>query len=74
MEFTMKAKRNTMKVSLKEYADKHNPQLNRRGQRMSWAYLYRLIRDDIAGTGTRKLWFTYEFEGPKDRIWIVIDK
>lgn len=60
------------KVSLKEYAEQHNPQLNRRNQKMSWAYLYRLIREDKAGTLTRPLWFKYEFEGPKDRIWVIL--
>jgi hypothetical protein len=60
------------KVSLKEYAEKHNPQLNRRNQKMSWAYLYRLIRQDAAGTLTRKLWFEYELEGVKERIWIIL--
>lgn len=61
------------KVSLKEYADKHNPETNRRGKPMSFGYLYRLIRQDIKGEGTRDLWFKYELEGPKDRIWIVLN-
>jgi hypothetical protein len=60
------------KVSLKEYADKHNPQLNRRKQRMSEGYLYRLIRQDIKKEATRSLWFKYILEGDKDRIFIVL--
>lgn len=65
------------KVSLKEYAEQHNPKLTRRGQRMSESYLYRLIRQDLGCDRTiehqtRDLWFKYEFEGPKNRIWIVI--
>lgn len=62
------------KVSLLEYAEKHNPKLNRRNKPMSWAYLYRLIREDMAGTGTRQLWFKYILEGEKDRIWILLDE
>jgi hypothetical protein len=65
--------RNMGKISLKEYADKYNPKLNRRKQKMSWAYLYRLIRQDIDGTLTRSLWFKYELEGPKERIWIIME-
>lgn len=61
------------KVSLKEYAEKYNPILSRRNKRMSWAYLYRLIRQDIAGESTRELWFKYELEGEKERIWIVLE-
>lgn len=61
-----------VKVSLKEYADKHNTVLNRRGQRMSEGYLYRLIRQDIAGNATRSLWFKYVLEGEKDRILILL--
>jgi len=61
------------KVSLIEYADKYNKQLTRRGKRMSWSYIYRLIRQDIEGTATRNLWFKYTMEGEKDRIWIILD-
>jgi hypothetical protein len=68
----MATKTHAKKVSLKEYAEKHNPKLNRRGQPMSESYLYRLIRQDIAGEATTELWFDYELEGPKDRIWIVL--
>ena len=60
------------KVSLKEYADKHNKVLTRRGKKMSESYLYRLIRQDMQGISTRSLWFDYVMEGEKDRIFIVI--
>lgn len=60
------------KISLAEYAEKHNPELNRRGHKMSESYLYRLIREDIKKTNTRKLWFNYVLEGGKDRIYIVL--
>lgn len=60
------------KIALKEYADKFNPKPNRRGHKMSWAYLYRLIREDVAGTNKRELWFKYELEGPQERIWIIM--
>lgn len=59
-------------ISLKDYADNHNPVLNRRGKQMSEGYLYRLIRQDIAGTNSRSLWFKYQLEGAKDRIFILI--
>jgi hypothetical protein len=68
----MGTKRNLGKVSLKEYAQKHNPKKNRRLQPMSESYLYRLIRKDIAGELTTPLWFEYELEGEKDRIWIIL--
>ena len=58
------------KVSLREYATKHNPVKNRRGQTMSEGYLYRLIREDIKGINSRDLWFKYELTGEKDRIYI----
>jgi len=60
------------KVSLADYAAKHNPIKTRRGKRMTESYLYRLIREDIAGTNTRELWFEYILEGEKDRIWIIL--
>lgn len=66
------------RVSLKEYAEKHNDKLTRRGHKMSWSYIYRLIRQDIGcdkivpKNGTRQLWFKYEFEGDKNRIWIIL--
>jgi hypothetical protein len=47
--------------------------LNRRGKPMSWAYLYRLIRQDIEGNSTRPLWFKYTLEGEKDRIWVILE-
>jgi hypothetical protein len=59
------------KISLAEYAAKYNPQRTRRNHKMSESYLYRLIRQDIKGTGTRSLWFKYVLEGEKDRIWII---
>lgn len=60
------------KVSLKEYAEKHNPQLTRRNKPMSESYLYRLIRQTETGDATRDLWFDYIMEGPKDRIFIIL--
>jgi len=60
------------RISLKEYADKHNPKLNRRGHKMSEGYLYRLIRNNIKGTGTTALWFNYTLEGDKQRIFIEL--
>lgn len=68
----MKTATKEKKVTIKEFADKHNKRLTRRGKKMSWGYLYRLIRQDIAGEGTRELWFNYEMEGDKDRIWIIL--
>lgn len=61
-----------MKISLRDYALNHNPVKTRRNKQMSESYLYRLIREDIAGTNKRSLWFNYELEGEKDRIWITI--
>jgi len=63
---------NKNKVSLADYAAKHNPIKTRRNKRMTESYLYRLIREDIAGTNTRALWFKYILEGEKDRIWIIL--
>jgi len=60
------------KVSIQEYADKHNKVLTRRGHKMSWSYLYRLIREDIKGNCSRSLWFNYELEGEKQRVWIIL--
>lgn len=70
------------KVSLKEYAEKYNDQLTRRGHRMSESYIYRLIRqhqgtekgEKLANPpkGLRKLWFKYEFEGEKDKVLIIL--
>jgi hypothetical protein len=59
------------KISLKEYAEKHNPRLSRRNKRMTESYLYRLIRQAHAGE-RNDLWFDYIMEGPKDRIYIVL--
>jgi hypothetical protein len=70
----MATKTKQRKVSLIEYADKHNKQLTRRGKRMSWSYIYRLIRQDIEGKSTRSLWFKYTLEGEKDRIWILLEQ
>jgi hypothetical protein len=61
-----------MEITLKEYAEQHNPILNRRGKPMSIGYLYRLIREDHKGNSTRSLWFKYKFEGEKDKVIIVI--
>jgi len=66
------------KVSLKEYADKYNTITTRRGKKMSETYLYRLIRRDLGRiketepVDTRPLWFKYELDGPKERIWIIL--
>ena len=60
------------KVSLKEYAEQHNPKLNRRGKPMTESYLYRLIRQAHAGERS-DLWFKYKMEGPKDRIFIILN-
>lgn len=66
------------KISLKEYADKHNTVLTRRGKKMSESYIYRLIRQELGRDkkhpiATRDLWFTYTMEGDKDRIYIIIN-
>lgn len=60
------------KITLREYAAKHNPVKTRRGKKMSWGYLYRLIRQTEEGKATRELWFEYVMEGEKDRIYILI--
>lgn len=70
----MAKKDNKTKVSLADYAAKYNPQLNRRHQRMSEGYLYRLIREHEKGKATRSLWFDYVMEGDKDRIYILINQ
>lgn len=59
-------------ISLKEYAEKVNPRLNRRGHPMSESYLYRLIRQDKAGTLHFPLWFEYQLEGEKEKVRIVV--
>ena len=61
-----------MKVSISDYINNHCTVLNRRGKPLSEGYLYRLIRQDIAGNYSRSLWFKYTLEGPKDRIFILI--
>jgi hypothetical protein len=60
------------KITLSEYAKKHNPVLTRRNKKMSESYLYRLIRDDIKGVSTREIWFKYILEGDKDHIFIEL--
>ena len=62
------------KITLREYAAKHNPVKTRRGKKMSWGYLYRLIREAEKGKATRSLWFDYIMEGDKDRIYILINQ
>jgi hypothetical protein len=62
------------KISVEEYAAKHNPVRNRRGHKMSASYIYRLIRQDIKEEPTRDLWFKYELTGEKDRILIVLNQ
>lgn len=66
--------KNKLRVSLKEYAERHNPKLNRRGHKMSQSYLYRLIRENEEGkrTGDKSLWFEYIMEGDKDHIYILL--
>lgn len=68
----MANKKEVKKITLKDYADNHNPRLTRRGFKMSEGYIYRLIRQDIAGTNTAKLWFNYILEGDKNRIYIEL--
>lgn len=63
---------NTKRISLKEYAAKYNPVKTRRNHKMSWSYLYRLIRETEAGTCKRSLWFEYELTGEKDRILVIL--
>lgn len=61
------------KVSVKEFADKYNPVLTRRGHKMSYSYLYRLIRQKVANNATRDLWFDFVMEGDKQRIYIILN-
>lgn len=63
----------TRKISLREYANKYNDVLTRRNKKMSESYLYRLIRQAENGELTRSLWFEYEMEGDKDRIYIILN-
>ncbi len=63
---------NIKRISLKEYAANHNPIKTRRNHKMSWSYLYRLIRETEAGKCKRSLWFDYEMTGEKDHISIII--
>ena len=59
------------KLSVKEWVEKHNDVLTRRGKKMSVSYIYRLIRNDARGNKQRPLWFKYIMEGEKDNIYIV---
>jgi hypothetical protein len=59
-------------ITVKEYADKHNPRLNRRGYKMCESYLYRLIRQHIKGENTTSLWFKYVLQGDKGHIFIEL--
>lgn len=68
-----------MDITLREFATKYNTMLTRRHKRMSESYLYRLIREDIAGVNMkgnkpRELWFKYTFVGDKDSVRITINK
>jgi hypothetical protein len=56
------------RISVEQFA---LTQRNRRGQPMSASYVYRLIRRDMKGIEGKPLWFKYELEGEKDRIWII---
>jgi len=56
-------------ITLREFSE-INEVLTRRGHKMSFGYLYRLIRQHKAGTITRPLWFDYVFVGEKNRILI----
>lgn len=64
---------NIKRVSVREFAEKYNNVPNRRGHKMSYGYLYRLIRQKIKDSATRDLWFDFELEGEKDRIYIVLN-
>lgn len=68
----MAKKKEPVLISLREYAENHNPQLNRRGFKMSEGYLYRIIRDHSKGNKAPDLWFKYKFEGDKSRILIEL--
>ena len=67
-------------ISIKEFAEEHNTELNRRGHKMSESYIYRLIRQHLGrhkikgkrSKATRELWFDYVLEGEKERILIEI--
>lgn len=59
-------------VSLLEYANKYNPVKSRRGHTITFSYLYRLVRETEKGTATRALWFTYRFDGDRDKILVTI--
>lgn len=61
------------RIPLLDYVAHYNPVLNRRGHKMSYSYIYRLIRETEAGECTRKLWFKYELTGEKDRIYIILN-
>lgn len=60
------------KIPLLTYAEKHNPVKNRRGHKMSFGYLYRLIREHRQGKNKRDIWFEYVMEGEKEKIFILI--
>jgi len=67
-------------ITVRQYADEFNPELNRRGHKMSEGYLYRLIRQDIGRDKvngkirkpSRPLWFKYVLIGDKERILIEL--
>jgi hypothetical protein len=66
------------KVSLLKYANEYNPKLTRRGKRMTFSYLYRIIRENEAGKNIdggkpRELWFNYVKEGEKEHIMVILD-
>ena len=71
---------NKKQITVRQYADELNPELNRRGHKMSEGYLYRLIRQDMGRdkvkgkirTSSRSLWFKYVLIGEKERIMIEI--
>lgn len=69
---TMAKTKKKREVSLLEYVDKHNPVLNRRGTKMSFSYLYRLIREHEKGVNKRELWFDYSLVGEHKKVVIYI--
>ena len=68
----MSTRKKAQLVSLAAFADQHNEVLTRRKHKMSQGYLYRLIRQDISGESTRKLWFKYVLKGDKEHIFIKV--
>lgn len=70
----MTKKKVSVKVSVKEFIEEYNPMLTRRGKKMSYSYIYRMIRQHMNGENKRPLWFEYVMEGEKDNIYILVKK